>query len=317
MNVTSMLSSGYLQPSGRPVSSDLNAARMQSASLALREQQVLSEERALKSTSQDVFTTWHYTVGPDGRRYITGAEVVVRGSEEEMDRLPGGVKRQELKPRPTQASETEPTAESSPKSEKNEKKANGADDNSDAARKLKQIEQDVIAHEAAHQAAGGRFAGPVSYTYTQGPDGKRYITGGEVPIHVPASDDPEQTLRDMEQVRRAALAPGDPSGQDLSVAAQAAMVAAQARQEIASSDEPRTNKGRSSFKAGVASIQADIRSGQIRSGESVPDIHPLEPDDPKTAYERTASQYGLWTPVRGFEPGTSRNRPNDSIDIAA
>lgn len=314
MNVTSMLSSGYLQPARRPVADDLNAARMQSAALALQEQEILAGESALKASSGQVSTTYHYTVGPDGRRYITGAEVTIRGSEQELDNIPGGVKRQELKPRSGKTSETGTNAKPP------EVKTTDADANSDAVRKLKQIEQEVIAHEAAHQAAGGRFAGPVSYTYTQGPDGKRYITGGEVPIHVPASNDPEQTLRNMQQVQRAALAPGDPSGQDLSVAAQAAMAAAQARQELAAGGTETSGTKNDSFKTGVASMQADIRFGQNRAEVSEePDMHPIASGVPEAAYARTASKHGLWTPERGFEPGTSPHKANtnDPLDIAA
>ena len=100
-------------------------------------------------------------------------------------------------------------------------------------RELENIERGVIAHEAAHQAAAGRFGGPVSYTRTMGPDGKSYITGGQVPIRFVTGSTPEETLRNMEQIQKAALAPADPSGQDIRVAARAASAAAEARHEIA------------------------------------------------------------------------------------
>ena len=99
--------------------------------------------------------------------------------------------------------------------------------------KMQQAEAEVRAHEAAHKAAAGKYAGPITYTYAVGPDGKRYIVGGEVSIHAPAGSTPEETIRIMEQVKRAALAPGDPSPQDLAVAAQAAMKIMQARQAMA------------------------------------------------------------------------------------
>lgn len=98
---------------------------------------------------------------------------------------------------------------------------------------LKQREQEVIAHEAAHKAVGGQYAGAASYTYTTGPDGEKYIDGGEVSIHTPATNDPEEALKMAETVRRAALAPANPSSQDLSVAASASQDAAAARAEIA------------------------------------------------------------------------------------
>ncbi len=99
--------------------------------------------------------------------------------------------------------------------------------------KMLQGEAQVRAHEAAHKAAAGKYAGPITYSYAVGPDGKRYIVGGEVSIHAPEGSTPEETIRIMEQVKRAALAPGDPSPQDLAVAAQAAMKIMQARQAMA------------------------------------------------------------------------------------
>ncbi|MCL1941562.1 MAG: hypothetical protein FWG09_06420 [Synergistaceae bacterium] len=98
---------------------------------------------------------------------------------------------------------------------------------------LKSNERKVLSHEAAHAAVGGRFAGTPKYTRTVGPDGKSYITGGEVSVRVPPSSDPRETIRNMEQVRAAALAPNDPSPQDVSVAASAANAKAQAEAELA------------------------------------------------------------------------------------
>ncbi|MBF0168148.1 MAG: hypothetical protein HQL45_11010 [Alphaproteobacteria bacterium] len=98
--------------------------------------------------------------------------------------------------------------------------------------KLKLREAEVRAHEQAHKAAGGPYAGSPSYTTTQGPDGRRYITGGEVSIDIgPVDGDPEATQRKMEQIKRAALAPSDPSSQDRAVAMQAEAIKAQAETE--------------------------------------------------------------------------------------
>ncbi len=98
---------------------------------------------------------------------------------------------------------------------------------------LKIREKRVIAHEMAHKAVGGRYTGPVHYTYTRGPDGKYYITGGEVPIDTSEEKDPEATIRKMEVVRAAALAPADPSPQDIRVAQIATIKEIKARQELA------------------------------------------------------------------------------------
>ena len=100
--------------------------------------------------------------------------------------------------------------------------------------KLKKIDREVRAHEAAHKAAGGSLVtGGASYTYTTGPDGKRYVTGGEVNIDISYDlDDPQGTIDKMRQVRRAALAPSDPSAQDRAVAAKASQIEARARAEL-------------------------------------------------------------------------------------
>ena len=94
---------------------------------------------------------------------------------------------------------------------------------------LKQRETEVRAHEAAHSAAGGAFTGATSFEYTVGPDGRRYIVGGEVQIDTaPVRDNPEATIRKMDAVIRAANAPADPSPQDSQVARQAQQARAQA-----------------------------------------------------------------------------------------
>jgi len=99
--------------------------------------------------------------------------------------------------------------------------------------KLQQRDTHVRAHEAAHLAAGGSVvSGGTRYTYQKGPDGKMYAVGGEVPIHVTKGSNPKETLAIARQLRVAALAPSDPSPQDLKVAASASMMEARAMQEI-------------------------------------------------------------------------------------
>ncbi|WP_394561325.1 putative metalloprotease CJM1_0395 family protein [Aquipseudomonas alcaligenes] len=95
-------------------------------------------------------------------------------------------------------------------------------------------DREVRAHEQAHAAIGGAHAGAPTYTFKRGPDGKSYAIGGEVSIDTsPVPNDPEATLRKMELVQRAALAPAEPSAQDRSVAAQASAQATLARAELA------------------------------------------------------------------------------------
>lgn len=80
---------------------------------------------------------------------------------------------------------------------------------------LKVRDREVRAHEAAHQAVGGQYAGAMSFTYQRGPDGAQYAVGGEVSIDVsPVEGDPQATIEKMRVVRAAAMAPAEPSGQD-------------------------------------------------------------------------------------------------------
>ncbi|MCW9014426.1 MAG: putative metalloprotease CJM1_0395 family protein [Gammaproteobacteria bacterium] len=100
---------------------------------------------------------------------------------------------------------------------------------------LQARDREVRAHEAAHIAAGRPYvlSGP-SYTFQRGPDGRSYAIGGEVQLDVSeVSNNPEASLTKAETVRQAALAPIEPSPQDLRVAANATQMAAQARIEIA------------------------------------------------------------------------------------
>ncbi len=99
---------------------------------------------------------------------------------------------------------------------------------------LKQRDREVRNHEQAHlSAAGGLANGGPSFTFVTGPDGKRYAVGGEVSISVfPVAGDPLATLQKAEQIKRAALAPAQPSGQDQRVAAKAAAMQAKAQMEL-------------------------------------------------------------------------------------
>jgi hypothetical protein len=100
--------------------------------------------------------------------------------------------------------------------------------------KLKMRDREVRAHEAAHVAAGGSLVrSGAQFTMRRGPDGVMYAIGGEVSIDTSPASTPEATLSKAEQIRRAALAPAEPSGPDRAVAAKAAQMAAKARMEIA------------------------------------------------------------------------------------
>lgn len=98
---------------------------------------------------------------------------------------------------------------------------------------LKTRDTEVRTHEQAHLSAAGQYAtSSASFSYTNGPDGKHYATGGEVSIDMSNENSPEATAQKMRTIQRAALAPANPSATDRNVASQAAAKEAQALQEI-------------------------------------------------------------------------------------
>ena len=100
--------------------------------------------------------------------------------------------------------------------------------------RLKNRDLEVRAHEQAHLSAAGALAtGGASFSYTTGPNGVRYATGGEVRIDTSKVDgDPAATLLKADAIRRAALAPAKPSTQDQLIANNASSMAGTARTEL-------------------------------------------------------------------------------------
>ncbi len=100
-------------------------------------------------------------------------------------------------------------------------------------KELQARDREVRTHEQAHATAGGQYAGSPEYEIERGPDGRSYAVGGHVSISTsPVAGDPEATIAKMEVVKRAALAPAEPSGADRSVAADAEAKRADARAEL-------------------------------------------------------------------------------------
>lgn len=105
--------------------------------------------------------------------------------------------------------------------------------------RLKQNDREVRNHERQHVAAAGGYvkSGPV-YNYTTGPDGKRYAIGGRVSLDMtPVPNNPKATIRKAQIIKKAALAPADPSGADRAVAAAAARMEMKAREQLRAEEE--------------------------------------------------------------------------------
>ncbi len=158
--------------------------------------------------------------------------------------------------------------------------------------KLKKRDAKVRRHEMAHKMAGGSITGQIVYEYEKGPDGKRYVTDGHISIDTSTESTPEATLRKASSIRRAALAPSDPSPADRRVAGKAQRMAARARQEITEERQEamteqmeRINNSLSSGGSGIdvnlsalGGIQLDVKSPFQKNGEksqnSVQNISP-------------------------------------------
>ncbi len=98
--------------------------------------------------------------------------------------------------------------------------------------KLKAADTKVRAHEAAHQS-GPAASGGASFTYQKGPDGVMYAVAGEVPVRIQTGSTPQESISNLQGVIATALAPADPSPQDLSVASKARVMLMKAQQEFA------------------------------------------------------------------------------------
>lgn len=138
-----------------------------------------------------------------------------------------------------------------------------------AIAELKRRDQEVRQHEAAHLSAGGAYVrGGARYSYQAGPDGKRYAVGGEVSIDTSAvANNPEATAAKMQAVRAAALAPANPSGQDLAVAAQATQAELQARMQAV--EQAQQERGAGPARAAAAERLASAPSAPAPAAPGV------------------------------------------------
>jgi hypothetical protein len=100
-------------------------------------------------------------------------------------------------------------------------------------KKLSTLDREVRQHERAHAALGGQYAGAPRYEYEKGPNGISYAVEGKVSIDTtPVAGDPQMSIEKAQIIRRAALAPAEPSAQDRKVAAEAVQMEVDARIEL-------------------------------------------------------------------------------------
>lgn len=159
--------------------------------------------------------------------YLSLGQEQEQGAEKSQAQGQGQVQGQETQ---TKGQESKPSSSQTPKG------IDGQDLTEEEQQKVKEMkerDEEVRVHENAHKSAGGQYAAAPTYTYETGPDGKRYITDGEVSIDIGEEKDPQATIEKMQVVKRAAMAPAEPSGQDRKVYQEANQKEAAARQELA------------------------------------------------------------------------------------
>jgi len=133
----------------------------------------------------------------------------------------------------------------------NDNNASGAKDLSEEEQRkvdeLEKIDRKVRVHEQAHvSAAGGYARGGANYNFVTGPDGKRYASSGHVNLDTGPERTPEATIRKADAIRKAALAPADPSPADRQIAADAAKMAQNAQRELAAQRMEKTENSNAS-----------------------------------------------------------------------
>ena len=191
--------------------------------------------------------------------------------------------------------DTQKPAEQEKKVSNEQKKPNGEEFTEE---ELKQIEdmkardQEVRVHEQAHKSAGGQYAASPTYTYETGPDGKRYVTDGEVSIDVGEESDPQATIDKMQVVKRAAMAPAEPSSADRQVYADASRKEAAARQELAEDKKKESEERIEKAKEAIgADSKAEPKSKDNSATEDAKDkLNPENMPKPKSAEPASLEQ---------------------------
>jgi len=161
---------------------------------------------------------------------------------------------------------------------------------------LRARDREVRAHEQAHVAASGRIAvsGP-RYSYEEGPDGRRYATGGTVNFQVPPANSPEEEARLAAQLRRMALAPANPSGTDRAVAASASAKESQARREAYKQKMEETSEARADATTAEQPAQQNAKASEKSKAVDIYEskLSPAEISKPRPPGQTEQIEYGV------------------------
>jgi len=215
-----------------PPRDDSFADRLEISIAALKKQ-----ENAAKNAIQDIVETKEATPVLKNIKNDNKIENPIRPS----NTLPDNSKKSDVeidetkKPIENKADELEKSINNRDKKDIIRDAANLSDSQKAKVLELKRIDAEVKAHEQQHLAAAGGYAtSGAQLSFVQGPDGKRYAVAGEVSIDSSSENSPELNLTKARIIKRAALAPANPSSADRSVAAAATQMEAQAAQELLS-----------------------------------------------------------------------------------
>lgn len=176
---------------------------------------------------------------------------------------------------------------------------------------LKQRDREVRQHEQAHLAAAGSHAqGGPSFSFQQGPDGKRYAVGGEVQIDTsPVAGDPQATIQKAQQIQAAATAPAEPSSQDRRVAAAAAQMASEARIELGHQRQVEQKQKSEEAEQRVEQNKPEKQT----AAESAPEA---KTPDQTTSHSSHANQKAVQT-YQSVEDNSVKPKPSLSLHEAA
>ncbi len=218
----------------------------------------------------------------------------------------------------TSQEQSNPSNENSSQSEQNSE-AQAREEK--ALTELKARDQEVRTHEQAHANIGGQYAGAPQYEFERGSDGKNYAVEGEVQIDVAkVAGDPQATIQKMEQVKRAALAPAEPSSADRKVANEASQKATEARAELLkeqSSESSVTQPAQIENSGPVTNAESLQPAQNITQNNSVAGVF-NQTSEPSTNQNNTDNQLNTLVnaePVPQFEPKQTLAQ-TESLNIA-
>lgn len=198
--------------------------------------------------------------------YLSLGQEQAQGAEKSQAQ--GQVQGQETQ---TKGQESKPSSSQTPKGIDGQELT---EEEQQKVKEMKERDEEVRVHENAHKSAGGQYAAAPTYTYETGPDGKRYITDGEVSIDIGEEKDPQATIEKMQIVKRAAMAPAEPSGQDRKVYQEANQKEAAARQELAEDKKEEAKEKQEKVKESLngqsdKSADANNKSQGTKSNEQI------------------------------------------------